>query len=182
MSSSHSYYYVFPSSLIALTTIYTLGVGDGQRGLACCDSWGRKESDTTELIHGWFSPGAFPVRTSPSDSGHTYSTTHHVSQMQYGHIIKTESICVSKDITGSEKRAYRTGNKSASPISYLGFPGGTAVRNPPGNAGDTRDMGSIPGSGRSPGVGNGNPLQYSCLGNPMDKGARWAKVHEITKS
>ena len=45
------------------------------------------------------------------------------------------------------------------------------VKNPPANAGDTRDMGLIPGSGRSPRVGNGNPLQYSCLENPMDRGA-----------
>ena len=50
----------------------------------------------------------------------------------------------------------------------LGFPGSSAVKNPPANAGD---VGSIPGSGRSPGGGNGNPLQYSCLGNPMNKGA-----------
>ena len=53
------------------------------------------------------------------------------------------------------------------------------VKNPPANAGD---MGSIPGSGRSPGEGNGNPLQYSCLGNPMDRGAWWATVHGVTKS
>ena len=45
------------------------------------------------------------------------------------------------------------------------------VKNPPANAGDSRNMGSIPGSGRSPGVGNGNPLQYSCLENFMDRGA-----------
>ena len=44
------------------------------------------------------------------------------------------------------------------------------AKNPPANAGDTGDSGSIPGSGRSPGGGNGNPLQYSCLGNPMDRG------------
>ena len=44
------------------------------------------------------------------------------------------------------------------------------VKNLPANAGDARDMGSIPGSGKSPGVGNGNPLQYSCLENPMDRG------------
>ena len=50
--------------------------------------------------------------------------------------------------------------------SLLGFPGGTTVKNLPDNAGDTRDVGSIPGSGRSPGVGNGNPLQNSWLGNP----------------
>ena len=45
------------------------------------------------------------------------------------------------------------------------------VKNPPSNAGDIRDLGSIPGSGRSPGEGNGNPFEYSCLGNPMDRGA-----------
>ena len=47
------------------------------------------------------------------------------------------------------------------------------VKNPPANAGDVRDTGSIPGSGRSPGEGNGNPLQYSSLENPMDRGAWW---------
>ena len=55
-----------------------------------------------------------------------------------------------------------------------GFPGGSMVKNLPANAGDT---GSIHGSGRSPGDGNGYPLQYSCLGNPMDRGTRWATVH-----
>ena len=52
-----------------------------------------------------------------------------------------------------------------------GFPGGSAVKNPPANPGD---VGSIPGLGRSLGDGNGNPLQYSCLGNPKDRGAWWA--------
>ena len=52
------------------------------------------------------------------------------------------------------------------------------VKNPPANAGN---MGSIPGSGRSPGGGNGNPLQYSCLGYPTDRGAWWATVHGVTK-
>ena len=50
------------------------------------------------------------------------------------------------------------------------------VKNPPANAGEAGDAGSIPGSGRSPGEGNGNPLQYSCLENPMDRGAWWAIV------
>ena len=58
----------------------------------------------------------------------------------------------------------------------LGFPGDPMVKNLPVNAGDTGDVGSIPGSGRSPGVGNGNPLQYSGLENPMDRGAWWATV------
>ena len=56
------------------------------------------------------------------------------------------------------------------------------VKNLPANAGDIRDAGSIPGSGRSPGGGNGNPHQYSCLENPMDRGAWWAIVHEVAKS
>ena len=56
------------------------------------------------------------------------------------------------------------------------------VKNPPASAEDPRDRGSIPGSGRSPGVENGNLLQYSFLGNPIDRGAWGATVHGITKS
>ena len=56
------------------------------------------------------------------------------------------------------------------------------VKNPPANAGDIRDTGSIPGLGRSPGRGHGNPLQYSCLENPMDRGAGWATVYRVIKS
>ena len=52
----------------------------------------------------------------------------------------------------------------------MGFPGGSVLKNPPANAGD---VGLIPGLERSPGVGNGNPLQYYCLGNSMDRGAWW---------
>ena len=52
----------------------------------------------------------------------------------------------------------------------------------PANAGDIRDVDSIPGSGRSPEGGHGNPLQYSCLKNPMDRGALWATVHSVAKS
>ena len=56
------------------------------------------------------------------------------------------------------------------------------VKNPPANAGDTGDVGSIPGLGKSPGLGNGNPLQYSCLGNPVDRGAWRATVHALAES
>jgi len=56
------------------------------------------------------------------------------------------------------------------------------VKNPPANAGDVRDMGSIPGLGRSPGGGNGTPLKYSCWENPLDRRACWATVHVIAKS
>ena len=63
-------------------------------------------------------------------------------------------------------------------INSVGFPGGSVVKNPPVNAGDVR---STPGSGRSPGDGNGNPLQYSCLGNPIDRGAWQVTVHGVAK-
>ena len=56
------------------------------------------------------------------------------------------------------------------------------VKNPPASAGDIRDADSIPGLGRSPGGGNGNPLQYSCLENSMDRGAWWAAVCRVAKS
>ena len=56
------------------------------------------------------------------------------------------------------------------------------IKNPPATAGDARDTGSIPGSGRSPGGGHGNPVKYSCLENPIDKGVWWVTVHGITKS
>ena len=59
-----------------------------------------------------------------------------------------------------------------------GIPGGSVVKNLPANAGD---KGLIPGSGRSPGEGNGNSLQYSCLGNPLDRGAWWTAVHGVAK-
>ena len=60
----------------------------------------------------------------------------------------------------------------------MGFPGGSVVKNLPANAGD---MDLIPGLGRSPGEGNGNLLQYFCLGNSMDRGAWQATVHRVTK-
>ena len=103
---------------------WTPRVGDGQGGLACCDSWSRRESDTTEWLN-W-----------------------------------------------TELNWY----------IQLRFPGSTMVKDLCANAGDTRDAGSTPGLGRSPGEGNGNPLQYSCLENSMNRGALWATVLGITKS
>ena len=69
-------------------------------------------------------------------------------------------------------------NKSLQ-ISYIkGFPGGSVVRNPSANA---EDLGSVSGLGRSPGEENGSPLQYSCLGNPVDRGAWWATGHGVAR-
>ena len=63
----------------------------------------------------------------------------------------------------------------------ISFPGGAVLKNPPAKAGDTRDAGSVPGLRRSPGEGNGDPLQCSCLGNPMDRGAWRATVHRVQR-
>ena len=56
------------------------------------------------------------------------------------------------------------------------------IKNRPANVGDMRDVGLIPGSGRCPVGGHGNPLQYSCMENSMDRGAWWAMVHKVSKS
>ena len=64
----------------------------------------------------------------------------------------------------------------------MGFPGGSSGKEPAANAGDIRDVGSIPGLGRSSGRGHGNPLQFSYLENPMDRGAWRATVHRVAKS
>jgi len=70
-------------------------------------------------------------------------------------------------------------------IKYLGInlnePGGSLIKNPPANAGGAENVGWIPELGRSPGEGNGNPLQYSCLGNPMDRKAWRATVYGVPK-
>ena len=69
-----------------------------------------------------------------------------------------------------------------SPRAFQGFPDGAMGKESTCTAEDAGDMGSILGSRRSPGVGNGNPLKYSCLGSPMDRGTWWATVHEVVKS
>ena len=86
--------------------------------------------------------------------------------------------------TSAEYRACSVGKYTGLRIACMfscvqGFPGGSKVKTSACSAGD---LGLIPGSGRSPGEGNGNPLQYSWLENPMDRGAWWATVHGVTKS
>ena len=73
-------------------------------------------------------------------------------------------------------------NFSVIKVGMRAFQVALAVKNLPANAGDVRDTGSIPASGRSPGEGTGNPLQYSCLENPKDRRALWATVHGVTKT
>ena len=67
-------------------------------------------------------------------------------------------------------------------VFMSGFPGGSVVKNPSANTGTPGDAGLIAASGRSPGGGNGKPLQHSCWNNSMDRGAWWATVHRDTKS
>ena len=67
-------------------------------------------------------------------------------------------------------------------LHFGGFPGGSVVKNPPVNAGDTKDTDPVPGWGRPPGEGNGSTLQYSYLGNPIHGGVWWATVHGVAKS
>ena len=81
------------------------------------------------------------------------------------------------------KAAYKCPGLISTP--YLSNPASQlvlVVKNPPANEGDIRDAGLTPGSGKSPGGGHSNPLQSSCLENPMDRGARWARVHRVSKS
>ena len=68
------------------------------------------------------------------------------------------------------------------PLYTLGLPGWLSSEKSTSSAGDVGDGSSIPGSGRAPGGGHGNPLQYSCLQNPMDGGGCWAAIHRVAKS
>jgi len=67
-------------------------------------------------------------------------------------------------------------------VAEINFPGGSVVKNLPDSAGDTENSSSIPESVRYPGGGSSNPCQYSCLENPMDRGAWWAAVHGVIRS
>ena len=88
-----------------------------------------------------------------------------------------EKLTMKSPPQGDRHSPFTSYNRSCS--IARGFPGGSEVKASACNAGD---LGSIPGSGRSPGEGNGNPLQYSCLGNPMDREAWWPTVHGVAKS
>ena len=95
------------------------------------------------------------------------------------HLLTTETIAAGKlkDFTVPTESEFSGATKTE-----VGFPGGAVIKNPHTNAGDARDWGLIPGSGRCPKIGNGNPLQYSCLGNPMERGAWRATVHRVANS
>ena len=90
--------------------------------------------------------------------------------------------CRGGDEVGGQLGAAALTNQIRSISIFSNWCDGSVGKESACKAGDTGDTGLIPGSGRSPGGRNGSPLQYSCLGNPMDRGAWWASVHEVTKS
>ena len=94
------------------------------------------------------------------------------------HSASLQKLSCSTMISG-HKQEIEIGYNTTNLYVNLRFPGGSEVK---ASACDGGHLGSIPGSGRSPGEGNGNPLQYSCLGNPMDAGAWWPTVHGVTMS
>ena len=140
----------------------------GRRSLVGCSPWGRQESDTTERLHFHFSLSCIGERNgnplqcscleNPRDRGAWRAADYGVAQS------RTQLKRLSTNYIPSY---------NASQVALV-------VKNWLANAADTRDVGWIPGSGRSPGEGNGNPLQYSCLENPMDRGAWQAIAYGVT--
>ena len=86
---------------------------------------------------------------------------------------KVPRTCVRTEVPPTAPSYYCSWGKWPFLLLYSQVPGFIVVKNPPSSAGNAEDTGSAPGLGRSPGEGNGHPLQYSCLGNPMDRGALW---------
>ena len=102
-----------------------------------------------------------------------------VSSSAFGSLVPTSSRGDTGELrwTSAHTESHRRGGSLTSPGAQMAL----VVKNLPANAGDKGDPGSTPGSKRSPGEGNGNPLQYSCLGNPTDRGAWRATVHGVAK-
>jgi len=153
------------------TPVLLPGKSHGWRSLEGCSPWGHWGSDTTERLPFHFSLSCIgegngnPLQCSclenPRDGGAWWAAIYGVAQSQ---------------------TRLKWLSSSNSNLVYKASQMLLMVKNLPANAGDIRDVGSIPGLGRSPGGGHGNPLQYSCLENPMDRGAWQATVLGVTKS
>ena len=124
----------------------------------------------------WARPRAVYKRDQPPGSRPWGVIPARLSQTPF---LQDGSSCKRKHLHSS---CYRTdGQIVLRAYCKTGLPGWLLVKHPPASAGDARDLCPVPGPGRSPGERNGNPLQYSCLGNLMDRGAWWATVHGVTK-
>ena len=140
------------------------GKSHGWRSLVGCSPWGREESDTTERLHfasslscigeGNGNPLQCSCLENPRDGGAWWAAIYGI----------VESQTQLKRLRSSSSSWWLRGEESAC------------------NVGDAGDTDLIPGSGRSPGGGNGNPLWYSCLENPMDRGDWQAMIHGVSKS
>ena len=143
-----------------------------------CSPWGRYESDTTEQLQFHFSLSCIgegngnPLQCSclenSRDGGAWWASVYGVAQSQtrLKQLSSSSAIC-------------ETGYNH---LNEQGFPGGASGKESTCQAGDAGDVCLILGSGRSPGRGNGNPLQYSCLENSTDRGSWWTRVHRVAKS
>ena len=89
---------------------------------------------------------------------------------------------MSVGVVGEARKEVQEGEDICIHIADSGFPSGATAKESTYNAEDARDLGSIPGLGRSPGGGDGNRFQYSCLENPMDRGAWWVTAHRVIES
>ena len=147
-----------------LTPVLLPGESHGRKSLVGYSPWGHKELDTTEWLHFQFllscigegngNPLQCSCLENPRDRGAWWAAFYGVAQ--------------------SRTRLKRLSSSSM----HADFLGGSVVKHLPANEGD---VGSIPALWRSPRKGNGNPLQYSCLGNPRDRGAWWTAIHEIPR-
>ena len=119
-------------------------------------------------VHSWLLPDVLPKTTTG------YHTTSQINR----HLLRADVQGIALFHSSQWGILFSPKNKS---YSIQGFPGGVSGKELPSNAGDLREVSSIPGLGRSPGEGIGNPLQYSCLENPVDRRDWWATVHGVTK-
>ena len=136
------------------------GDGEGQGNQACCSSWGCRARHNLATEQQYMLGCTFKVNLTSLHVPQKKRKVHHL--FLNGRNLELPRQC---DFPVTQ--------------TAVGFPGGSDGKEPACNVGDP---GSIPGSGRSPGEGNGNKLQYSCLENPMDRESWWATVHGVAKS
>ena len=163
------------------TPVFLPGESQGQGSLVGCCLWDHTELDTTEVTQQQDSlrfemkPDCFLLQAILALISAQWPQHCAVSMIQLGVVLGfVLSFSVFLAVYNREILSLY--------VDMSGFPGGTVVKNPSANAGDTRDTGSISGLGRYPGAGNGNPFWYSCLENPMDRGAWRPTVHRVAKS
>ena len=158
------------------------GGSDGKEAFCNARDLGLTPGSGRSLAEGNGHPLQYSCLENPMDRGAWWGTVHGVAESgmtgQLTQLSGASSLHLPTLLSigsGSSCITGRTHKTWASQVALV-------AKNPPASAGDTRDVGSIPVLGRSPGGGHGNPLQCSCLENPMDRGAWWATVHGAARS